>query len=122
MPVDVSQLLKLAASLNEDADRVGRETSAEVRRTAKLVEGQARANAPVGRGKTAGELRGSIDTKIFGTGNGRRVTAVVRAGTDHGRLVEEGTSRQPPQPFMRPAVSKQAPGFVAGIAKVIGKV
>lgn len=118
MNVDVSQLRKLAAEFDREAARVGRDVSREVRRTAKAVEAQAEANAPV----DSGELRDSIDTKIFGTGNGRRITAVVRAGTDHGRLVEEGTSRQSPQPFMRQALSAHERGYLAGVSKVIGDI
>lgn len=114
MPVDVSEVLKLAADLDAARPRVGRDTAAAVRKAAKAVEVAAKSGAPVG----TGELRDSIDTKFYGDGRSGRMSAVVRAGTDHGYLVEHGTSRMGPQPFMGPALSGQEAAFVQAIAKI----
>jgi HK97 gp10 family phage protein len=115
--VDVSQFNQMAAELEKAGPRVGAAVSQQVRKTAKAVEASAKAGVPV----KSGALRDSIDTKIFGTGNSKRTTAVVRAGTDHARFVEEGTSRQAPQPFMKPALDQHTQRFMAGIGKAVGE-
>lgn len=122
MPVDVSEVLKFAADLEAAQPRVGRDTAAAVRKTAKAVEVAAKAGAPVGPPPTGGELRDSIDTKFYGDGRSGRMSAVVRAGTDHGYLVEHGTSRMGPRPFMASALSGQEASFVQAIAKIVAGV
>lgn len=118
MPVDVSEVLKLAADLEAARPRVGRDTAAVVRRTAKAVQVSAKAGAPVGPPPTGGELQDSINTKFYGDGRSGRMSAVIRAGTDHGYLVEDGTSRMGPRPFMASALSGQEAAFVQAIAKI----
>lgn len=125
MPFDVSEVLNLAADLDRAHRRVGRDAAAVVKATARKVEIAMRAAAPVGTEKLKpGEkrLRDSIDTRFYGNGSFGRMTAVIRAGTDHGYLVEDGTSRTAPRPFAKPAVSANEAAFVESMAKLADKV
>jgi len=114
MPFDVSDVSKLTADLNRTRLRVGRQSAAVVRDAAFRVEASAKSRVPV----QSGELRGSIDTRFYGSGNSGRMSAVVRAGAFYARFVEDGTSRQAPQPFMQPALNDQRAKFLAAITRL----
>jgi HK97 gp10 family phage protein len=77
---------------------------------AQNVASLARALAPV----RTGRLRASIAVEVSGTG-----AVSVIADAPYAVYVELGTSRQSPQPFLRPAVENDRPGLMSDLQKVI---
>ena len=94
----ITRLKKLCAAV----EKIGAEaTIASAGHCAEL----ARNNAPV----DTGELRASI-----GVSAGGAYAASVIASAPHAAMVEYGTSKSAPQPFMMPAALSAAEGFFAG--------
>lgn len=83
-----------AAELEGRGEQIVSETVEDIRETA-------RAMAPV----DTGELRDSIGGDVAG------LTGYVIATADHAAYLEHGTSRQPAQPYMRPAMDRAEPSF-----------
>jgi HK97 gp10 family phage protein len=54
-----------------------------------------------------GDMRDSINAKV--TAGAGSATLVLEVGTDHGLFNELGTSRQPAQPMIRPAIDREGP-------------
>lgn len=78
--------------------------------TAEAVAVEARKLAPVDMGR----LRSSIQAQATDTG------AEVVVGVEYGQFVELGTSNQPPQPFLIPAVEAERQPFEKRGSKVFG--
>lgn len=111
--IDVSQIRKLAADLERNAPRVGRPVSAVVRSTAAKVERTMKANAPV----LSGDLRDSIGTDLYGTGNSHHIAAVVGPTVPYARIVEHGYANNPPQPYAGPALDAHTEEYVAAMER-----
>lgn len=89
-------------------------TAAHVEETARAVVRDARATVAVG---TTGHLRDSIDYDM----SNDRLSA--EAGPKkpkgwYGHFVEGGTVTQPPRPYMGPALDRNTPPFIEGIASI----
>ena len=113
--IDVSELRALASDLDRAAGRVGADAAAVVRKTAKKIEADAKALAPVG----TGNLRNSISTDVEGDGRFTAITAAVGPTAFYGAFVEYGTSQNGPRPYMGPAFERHSPGMVAEIEKIL---
>lgn len=69
-----------------------------------------------------GYLRSSIAATIDpGSGSGQ-IVGEVTAGAEYAAYVEHGTSRQRPQPFMRPAFEQARDVWVKMIEQTGGRV
>ena len=77
----------------------------------------ARERAPV----DTGYLRSSIAATIDPGSTSGVIVGEVTAGAEYAAYVEHGTSRQRPQPFMRPAHEQVRPVFVQMIEQIGGK-
>lgn len=102
---DVSQLVALARDFEAAADRVASDSVRIVTEVAAVAESMAKSRVPVNTGR----LRDSIHTRMQGTSGIAGVRAVVEAQEFYGWMVEAGTARQRPQPFMAPAAEHIAP-------------
>lgn len=118
MTVDVSQIRKLAADLDRAANRLGKDSSDVVRKTAKAVERAAKSRVEVKTGAT----RDSITTTIKGSGNAKAIYANIGPSTLQGRLLEYGTARQSPRPYLGPALDAQSEGFNSAMETLASKV
>ena len=99
-----------AVRLEGLADTLIPRASAVVRKVALDTEADAKALAPV----DTGNLRNSITTAVQGGG----LRAAVVATASYAPYVEQGTSRQAPQPFMGPATDRNAPMFREAMARL----
>lgn len=116
--IDTSDLRKLAADLQVESARVGRDVSAAVRKAAERVRDDAKNRVPV----RTGALRNSIGVDTYGDGRSAGMTAVVGPVERYGLFVERGTSKMAPEPFMGPAFEAEAPNLERAIADVAGTV
>lgn len=105
---DVGELNALAASLAASAVRVTGETQQVVAKSGLALQADAQALAP----SLTGTLRGSIKADIGA------LVATVGPTVDYGGYVEYGTSDTAPQPYMGPALDKNADPFVADLEEV----
>lgn len=113
MEIDASGFRELAASFTQGAASVGPAAQMAVRKTALDVEKDAKALAPV----DTGNLKGSIGHSDLRTvGQSGSLEALVGPTADYGVHLEFGTSRMAPQPFMGPALDRQAPAFEQAMA------
>jgi HK97 gp10 family phage protein len=114
--IDTSEILELGNDFQRAGGRVGREVAAVVRKTTTAVERSAERNAPVGE---TGDLKRGIQQEIKGSGRGAEITGNVFSDVPYARFVEEGTSRNRPQPWLGPAVNEHEDAFNRSIEKII---
>lgn len=110
----MSDLDQLAADLLQAAQTVAREAPDVVSFAAARTAEAARAAAPV----RTGALQRSITTRATLGG----LSTVVEAGAAHAAFVEYGTSKMPPQPFMRPAADAAEADFMKAMEALGGDV
>lgn len=84
------------------ADAVNRATDKFLTEAGLLIEGQAKANAPV----RTGQLRNSINSRVEGD------KAIVGTNVEYATHVEYGARNQKAQPYMRPALDKNRKNIV----------
>lgn len=101
-------LRRYAAELTGESKTLRKRASQVVRKVAFDTEADAKRLAPV----DTGNLRSSIITRTAGEG----LTAQVIATASYAYWVENGTSRQRPQPFMGPATDANAVLFAEAMA------
>lgn len=77
------------------------------------TQAEARRRAPV----DTGYLRSSITVDLAQMG-GNVVVGEVTAGANYAAYVENGTSRQSPQPFMRPALETHQKPWVQAMTSI----
>ena len=108
----------MAVELEFYTDEVVKEYNTAVEQAMKeavlIVEADAKRNAPVDTGR----LRGSITNEV------RKIAGAVlegRVGTNvnYAKYVELGTSRQDPQPYLRPALRNNFDKVVSIIQEAI---
>lgn len=114
--VDTSEVDHLIFDLGTASVRVGEKVANVIRKTAHDIEADAKAFVPV----DTGFLKNSISTDFEGDGRFARMSAEIGPTAHYGVYVEEGTSRQNPQPFMRPAFDRRKEGLVKAMEKIIG--
>lgn len=78
------------------------------------IEATAKRNAPVDTGR----LRGSITTDVESDGYSAETGSNVEYADD----VEGGTSKQMPQPFLKPAYTKQEPLFIKDLENIMERL
>jgi HK97 gp10 family phage protein len=90
-----------------------RRIDAEFLNTAgRLIEGQAKANAPV----RTGRLKNSINSRVSGD------VAIVGTAVEYAAHVEYGTKYQKAQPYMRPAIDSNRKKLVKLYEDIVRKV
>ncbi len=77
-----------------------------------LVEGQAKANAPV----RTGRLKNSINSRVQGD------VAIVGTNVEYATHVEYGTKHQKAQPYMRPALDSNRKKLVQLYEDIVRRV
>lgn len=108
--MDDSQLRAFTRDLGQVGPRVVKQAGLAVRLATQGTERDAKILAPV----DTGNLRSSIGSDIDG------LTGSVGPTAEYAEYVEEGTSRQAPQPYMGPATDRNAALFEQAIAKIAG--
>lgn len=111
MPADVSQLLALAADLEEAGNAGLTAVDKVIADYGDKVAEAARNSAPV----RTGRLKGSIRV----TKGAHRVE--IEATEYYAQFVEFGTSKMAPEPFMEPALAANEGGFADDLAKAAMK-
>ena len=114
--LDASEWDALMVHLRADVHRIGASGAPLVRRSTLECEAYAKALAAV----DTGFMRSAISSSFSGDGRNGTMTGSVTSHAGYSRWVEEGTSRMPPQPFMRPALRMAAPGLHAA-ASALGR-
>lgn len=112
---DTRELDALIFDLGSAPDRVGAKASAAIRKTAYDIEADAKALVPV----DTGFLKNSITTDFQGDGRSGRMGAEIGPTAEYGGYVEEGTSRQEPQPYLRPAFDRRKEGLVKAMEQIL---
>lgn len=82
-----------------------------VKETAYKIEADAKRLAPVDTGR----LRASINTDFEKDG----LAAEIGTNVEYAEFVEDGTSKSPAQPYMKPAAFKNEEPFVEGMKKIV---
>lgn len=82
----------------------------EVEKTARRIEADAKAKAPVGKVR-GGTLRRSIHPVLQDGG----FRALVGPSVLYGKFVEFGTRRMGARPYLRPAAERHLPQFVGAV-------
>lgn len=118
MEIDARELAALGVDLQTSSGRLGQRASAAIRKTAYDIEADAKALAPV----DTGALQGSISTSITGDGRTGTMEAEIGPTVEYAGYVEHGTSRMAPQPYMRPAFDRRAPGLEKAFEQLAGEV
>ena len=114
--IDTDELRALAAQLNAAAAKSPELVQAVLEKTAGDVQGDAQALAPV----DTGNLRSSISRDVTRDADG--ITAEVGPTASYGAYVEFGTSRNPPQPYLRPALDRRVPMLEQALTQIAGDV
>lgn len=114
--VDTSDLDRLAVELAVLVPAAARaRVRVAVQKTSEDIKRDAQLLAPV----DTGNLRSSIHRLTID--NAWAITGRVRADAEYGELVEYGTSRMAPQPFMGPALDRHVESFTQAVAQASGE-
>lgn len=114
MASNVSEIRKVARDLRKGAAGLEELAQKVVAKTALDIEATSKKLAPV----DTGMLRNSIGHTLTEDKLGAEVGPTV----EYARMVEDGTSRQAPQPYMMPAADKHLPKFEKALEVILGKV
>jgi HK97 gp10 family phage protein len=106
--VDVSDVYALAVAMEAQTRTTAASAAQAVARSAAAIERDAKIFAPV----DTGALRSSISRTVTG------LTAEIGPTALYGGFVEHGTSRSGPNPYMRTALARATPGFVAAMTRL----
>lgn len=107
---------RLATDLTATGLTVGVRAGRALEKAAHDIQAGAQARAPV----DTGFLRSSISTDI--TGSTGQVRAEVGPTANYGGFVENGTSSQRAQPYLRPATDAVLPGYEAALDQITGEL
>lgn len=108
--VDTSEVNRLAVDLGKAPEGVTRKAGQAIGKTAHDIERDAKLIVPV----DTGFLRNSITSDID------PLSAEIGPTAKYGEYVEDGTSRQEPQPYMRPAYDRNKDGLVRALEQIVG--
>jgi HK97 gp10 family phage protein len=108
----IDELNTVTADVQRSINRVGKDGSMVVRRSAAAVEALGKQFCPV----DTSFLKNSITTSFSGDGRFGAMEAEIGPEAEYGGYVEWGTRRMAPHAYMGPALDRVAPGFVAAVA------
>lgn len=116
MEIDGSELRALAVDLTNAGAKAGKAAQPVVRKTTLDIERDAKILCPV----DTGNLMGSISHSDLRTaGQSGTIQAEVGPTANYGFYVEMGTSRMGPQPYMGPALDRNAGPFEDAMGQII---
>ena len=118
MKIDASEVAALAVEIGSATGTLGAKAAVALRKTAYDIEADAKALAPV----DTGTLMNSISTSVTGDGRFGSMVAEIGPTVDYAGFVEHGTSRMAPQPYMRPAFDRRAPGLEKAFEQLAGDI
>lgn len=116
---DTSELTALATDLTGVPGKIGPLVQTAMRKTARDIEADAKQRAPVDTGNLKSSI-GHSDLRTVGQSGSLEVE--IGPTANYGAYVEYGTSRMGPQPFMGPALDRNAPGFIAALEQIAGGI
>lgn len=108
--IDTSEVDRLIVDLGKAPATVTRKASQAIAKAAHDIEHDAKLLAPV----DTGFLKNSISSTV------EELSAEIGPTAEYGGYVEEGTSRQSPQPYLRPAFDRRKEGLVQALEQIIG--
>lgn len=108
--VDTREVDKLAFDLGKAPEQVTRKAGRAIAKTAHDIEHDAKILVPV----DTGFLKNSISSDV------EELSAEIGPTANYGGYVEEGTSRQGGQPYLRPAFDRRKEGLVKALEDIIG--
>lgn len=114
----MDDLGRLADDMDNAGVGLGREVDILVRASTLQAEALGRANAPV----RTGFLRSSFTTEFEGGPGSDRISGETGPEANYAPFVHNGTSRQPPNPFLDRAVDVVEPQFYAAAERLGGRV
>lgn len=112
----MDDLTRLAKDMDDAADRLHDRAEDLVRASTLRTEALGKANAPV----LTGLLRSSITSQV--DSGPTRITGETGPDTTYDVYVHNGTSRQPPNPFMDTAADVVQPHYYAAAERIGGQV
>lgn len=119
MTFDSAEVRQLAADLRGAAEKVGPQAQQILRKSILDVTRIGKQRAPV----DTGLLKSSITpSDLRRTGSTGVIEAETGPTASYGGYVENGTSRQAPQPYMAPALAEVEPGFIQAIEALGGEM
>lgn len=110
--IDTTEVTALSAKLARATTTVGPKAGVVIRKTAYSIERDAKSFAPV----DTGNLRNSISTKF--SSSIIMIRADIGPTAEYGIYQELGTSRMPPQPFLRPATERNQEAFNRAVQQI----
>lgn len=105
-------LLRLAADIQHMGVRATVQADRALRKAVTDIQARAQVNAPV----DTGYLRSSISSEVQSTGG--TIRGEVGPTANYGGYVENGTSTQRAQPYLRPATDAVVPGYEAALEQI----
>lgn len=114
----MDSLSRLARDFDTAGDELGQHADKLVRASTLRTEALGKAGAPV----RTGMLRSSITSEFDGGPGSSQISGKTGPDTDYDVYVHNGTSRQPPNPFMDRAFDAVEPQFLAGAEAVTGNL
>lgn len=128
MSVEVQGAQKLRSALVSLREGLNPETAKAIKKVAREIRDDAKRLCPVDTGSLQRSIRLQTHARPaqsihkIGVSAGGYVTN-PRTGrkVDYAAYVEFGTSRNPPQPFMRPAAEKNKPKLVRELLRLIAR-
>ena len=109
---DFSEVIELAGTLAADAEGIEEQSETILTKTGADITRDAKSLAPV----DTSNLKNSIS--MTGSGLQREVSPTA----EYGIFQELGTSTQPAQPYLTPALERNQPGMVQAFEQLVGGV
>lgn len=113
MKAEIEGLKEWEAWIDTLPDGVEQEAMKLVEKTAYKIEADAKRNTPVDTGR----LRASIDTDL----EPKKIQAEVGTDVEYSDIVELGSSKQRPQPYLFPAFDKNTQTFESEFRNIFDK-
>lgn len=115
---DFGEFVKLGADMqNAGRTRIPDLARKVVRKSVLDVERDGRAETPV----ETGNLQGSWSSSFAGS-NATLAQGETGPTADYAEYVNDGTSRQPPNPFVWRALDRNTPAFIAAVEQMGGEI
>lgn len=111
-----AEMARLSADLTLASITVAAKAGTAMGKALNDIQAGAQNRAPV---KT-GALRNSVSTELQRRGGNLR--GEVGPTVNYGAYVENGTSRQRAQPYLRPATDAVIPGYEAALGQITGDI